>query len=700
MQPMDQILERGNLLILQADFQPYGSSPGGVSVYYEWIFTSASNGNRSVIKSGRWYGRGESFDLVIPNVKEGHSGKYQIKFVNLYGVGKGIEVLSREAVVVVNPIIAALRIVEQPKSVTVTPGSSVTLSVTVVGSSPVTFQWTKDGVSVVGATGPTLTLTNIQLTQGGLYRVNVSSAAGAVVSDPAAVIVRVPSTSPIIIEQPQDQTVTLGGSASFSVKASYSGDDLGGLRLQWQFNGKAIPGATGFGLLLQNVQFSQAGRYTVMVSNSAGSVISRAATLTVTPPASTPAFSAQPQSQTVHEGSTVVLAVSATGSAPFSFQWQWNAVNLAGATTSVLILNKVTLNQAGNYRVVVSNSVGSVTSAVAVLTVLPAGSPLNISGSDSDGDGLTAEFERGVGRYELISGSFTWLEAKVDAEKRGGRLATIISQAEWNSIVAVMGNFFDGLGIWIGATDTINKGSWTWVTGEPWGFTRWSVGGEPRSARDEHYALIIGNGLWNAQSGSVRQGYYLLERGFYTDPNNPDTDGDGFNDGIEYEAGSIPTDSSSRPLPKIIAQPQSVNVIVGSAFTLAVSANGFGSLTYQWRRNGVAINGATSATFSLSNAQHANAGAYDVVLRNASGTTTSAVALVRITPVLEAERLNNGFVAIQLLDSRALGWVVETSADLKTWQRLGAMTYADGLGVFLDATAVGKPQRFYRVASP
>jgi len=37
---------------------------------------------------------------------------------------------------------------------------------------------------------------------------------------------------------------------------------------------------------------------------------------------------------------------------------------------------------------------------------------------------------------------------------------------------------------------------------------------------------------------------------------------------------------------------------------------------------------------------------------------------------------------------------------LKTWQRLGAMTYADGLGVFLDATAVGKPQRFYRVVSP
>ena len=79
---------------------------------------------------------------------------------------------------------------------------------------------------------------------------------------------------------------------------------------------------------------------------------------------------------------------------------------------------------------------------------------------------------------------------------------------------------------------------------------------------------------------------------------------------------------------------------------------------------------------------------------------TSASVVVNVTPVLEVERLNNGFMIIQLLDSRPLGWRVESSADLKTWQALGPMTFNDGLGVFLDATVSGKPQRFYRAVAP
>ena len=401
-----------------------------------------------------------------------------------------------------------------------------------------------------------------------------------------------------------------------------------------------------------------------------------------------PVILAQPQRIEAKLGETAAFSVRASGKGALRYQWRFNGARIIGSTSANLALSNITASDEGEYTVEITDDAGTVLSNSARLLLF----------RDSDGDGLGDGFERGVGRYELVSGSFTWGEAKADAEKRGGHLATIVSQTEWDSIVAVMGDFYARLSIWLGGTDAVTEGSWKWITGEPWGYTRWPSG-EPDNLGDQDYVLAIGNGLWNDYAPSLRA-HYLLELGFYTDPNKPDTDGDGFNDGIEYEAGSIPTDSSSRPLPKIIAQPQSVNVIAGSAFTLAVSANGYGSLTYQWRRNGVAITGATAATFSLSNAQHANAGVYDVVLRNASGTRTSAPALIRITPVLEVERLNNGFVAIQLLDSWALGWVVETSADLKTWQRLGAMTYADGLGVFLDAAAVGKPQRFYRVVSP
>ena len=53
---------------------------------------------------------------------------------------------------------------------------------------------------------------------------------------------------------------------------------------------------------------------------------------------------------------------------------------------------------------------------------------------DSDGDGLTDDYETGKLRYQAISGSFTWEQAKEDAENRGGHLATITSEAEWTSL--------------------------------------------------------------------------------------------------------------------------------------------------------------------------------------------------------------------------------------------------------------------------
>ena len=53
---------------------------------------------------------------------------------------------------------------------------------------------------------------------------------------------------------------------------------------------------------------------------------------------------------------------------------------------------------------------------------------------DTDGDGLTDEYEVGRGRYKLIAGSYDWKSAKSDAESRGGHLATITSQEEWEAV--------------------------------------------------------------------------------------------------------------------------------------------------------------------------------------------------------------------------------------------------------------------------
>ena len=71
--------------------------------------------------------------------------------------------------------------------------------------------------------------------------------------------------------------------------------------------------------------------------------------------------------------------------------------------------------------------------------------------------------------YEIIEGSFTWQEAKVDAEFRGGHLATITSLEEQQTgELLTQGDFY-----WLGATDEQSEGVWEWVTGEPFDFTYW-----------------------------------------------------------------------------------------------------------------------------------------------------------------------------------------------------------------------------------
>jgi len=85
-----------------------------------------------------------------------------------------------------------------------------------------------------------------------------------------------------------------------------------------------------------------------------------------------PFILAQPVSRTATVGATVTFMVSASGNPAPSYQWQFNGVDLTGATTPMLTLNNVTTNQTGEYRVVISNAAGFTNSAPATLSVFPA----------------------------------------------------------------------------------------------------------------------------------------------------------------------------------------------------------------------------------------------------------------------------------------------------------------------------------------
>ena len=88
-------------------------------------------------------------------------------------------------------------------------------------------------------------------------------------------------------------------------------------------------------------------------------------------PLTPPVIAAQPVGQTANFGNSATLAVTATGSRPFTYQWRLNGTNIAGATGSSLTLNSLQFDNAGLYSVVVGNAAGAATSSAAVLNVAP-----------------------------------------------------------------------------------------------------------------------------------------------------------------------------------------------------------------------------------------------------------------------------------------------------------------------------------------
>jgi hypothetical protein len=170
------------------------------------------------------------------------------------------------------------------------------------------------------------------------------------------------AVAPTINTPPQSITVVAGATATFTIAASGTAP----LSYQWQRSNTNLPGATGASLEILNVQPGDAGTYRVIVSNSAGSVPSQAATLTVLVP---PSISQPPLSQTVVAGTTVQFTASASGTAPLRYQWRFNGSPIDGETDAQLTLNNVQPASAGNYTVVITNIAGAVTSSVASLTI-------------------------------------------------------------------------------------------------------------------------------------------------------------------------------------------------------------------------------------------------------------------------------------------------------------------------------------------
>jgi hypothetical protein len=332
-----------------------------------------------------------------------------------------------------------------------------------------------------------------------------------------------------ITNQPVSLSLNSGGSASFSVSAI----GLGTLAYQWRKNGVSIPGATAAIYSIPSVSTINAAAYSVVVGNIFGKVTSADAILSINGPA---AIVVQPVSLSVNSGKPAVFSVGATGTAPISYQWRKNGLNISNATSASYSIPAVSAGDAANYDVQVSNAQGSVASGSVSLSINAPPSILVQPSSIALNSGTLGAFTVTATGTSPIN--YQWRKNGVN-------------------IIGANSPSFS-----ISPVTTLDAGS---------------------------YDVVVSNIAGSVNSGSV--------------------------------ALSVNT------LASITAQPASVSPGVGGSAQFSVLATGNGPLTYQWKKNGSNIPGATASTYTLNSVSAQDEGSYSVLVTNLAGTVNSATAL-------------------------------------------------------------------------
>lgn len=298
---------------------------------------------------------------------------------------------------------AKVSVVGTARSLTVIQGQPATFTITGQGTGPFTYQWFLDGQPISGATSSTYAIASTTASDNGdSFTVMVSNAAGSTTSGPYTLTVLVP---PAITQQSVNQAVTAGQQGTFSVSIVSTATTP--LTYQWVKNGAAIAGATTAILTTPATSIGDSGSaYSVKVSNTAGSVTSSTATLTVNPIVPTLAFATirpeiygdPPFTVSASSASRGAIAYSVvSGPAAIS----GDIVTITGTGTVVIQASQAA---AGNYTAAMATT--NFTVAVEVPTLTFATIPADTYGNPAFAVSASSA-SSGVINYSVISGPAT-----------------------------------------------------------------------------------------------------------------------------------------------------------------------------------------------------------------------------------------------------------------------------------------------------
>ncbi len=252
-------------------------------------------------------------------------------------------------------------------------GTTVTIPATVSGVPVPSTHWqlgenyladgaTGNGSTISGSATSTLVINNAQAADSGTYFLIATNSAG-LVTNSMTLTVSSGNVAPGITGS-ANQTVVQTSNGTFNVSVS----GLPVPTLQWRVNGADIAGQTNSSLTVSNVQYAQNGYvYSVVASNVAGMATNSAILYVLVPPS----ISQSPTNLTVTVGNSATFSVTASGMPAVAYQWNRNGSPIANATNAAYsIASTQGVDNGAVFSVIVSNSVGSVTSSNGVLTVL------------------------------------------------------------------------------------------------------------------------------------------------------------------------------------------------------------------------------------------------------------------------------------------------------------------------------------------
>ena len=595
-QPLSQNVSHGNGFSLSV------SATGTSPFTYQWY------------KNGVPIPGATSSLLTVATTTVADGGAYSVTVANVCGTVTSS--LANVAITGTPPSIQG-----QPQSQSVKKNSAlVTFNVVATGTAPLTYQWLFNGVPIANATNSLYAVSNVQESHAGNYAVRVTNPFGSVTSANAALTV----LSPVIITVPPvSQSVAYGGALGLSVTATGTAP----LSYQWNKNGVPIPGATAASYLITSVGLPDAGAYTVTVSNICGPVTSPAATVIVT--GDPPAVLSQPQSLVFKEnGPNAAFSVNATGTPQLRYQWLFNGVAISGATNPVYVVAVVSTNNAGNYAVMVSNPIGTTTSANATLTVqtLPKFITQPISQSVSHNGsftlsttvGGTAPFTYQWNKNGIpISGATNSVYVKVGAGESDSGVYTVTVANVCGSVVSSPATItVAGLPPTIVGhpqSQQVKKGS-AIVT-----FNVVAQGSDPLS-----YQWLFNGGVI---PGATGQSYSISQVDF--------PHGGNYSVRVSNSLGSATSTNALLTVlapPTITTQPLSQTVTNGNPVTLSVAVTGSAPFAYQWLKEGIAIPGALASTYTIGSVNDTHSGRYSVIVSNVCAAVTSGAAVVTVVP--------------------------------------------------------------------